>query len=91
MPSCAAAPLRLLADEVGVVPGEVCPVVGEKPFSGWSVYDGAFAVPCPASPCGVGSNLSQPKPWKYSSGHACASWVVTSHLPPYADDPAVKP
>ena len=74
-----------------MVLGEVCVGDDEKPLSGSSVYAGAVAVPCPVAPAGVGSNRSQPAPWKYSSGQACASWVVTSQVPPYPGVPAVKP
>ena len=57
-----------------------------------SVYTGVVAVPWPgAEPCGVGSNLSHPKPWKYSSGQACASCVVTTHSLPATGVPEVKP
>jgi hypothetical protein len=57
-----------------------------------SVYTGVVAVPWPAAPpAGVGSNLSQPKPWKYSSGQACASCEVTTHSLPATGVPEVKP
>src|SRR5271165_2313369 len=90
-PSCAAARLRSPAEVVGVVFGEVWLWEPEKPPVGTSVYDGEVAVPCPVVPAGVGSNRSQPAPWKYSCGQACASWVVTSQVPPYPGVPAVKP
>jgi hypothetical protein len=48
-------------------------------------------VPCPLGPFGVGSNRSQPDPWKYSSGQACASWVVTSQEFPLTGVPDVNP
>ena len=38
-----------------------------------------LAVAWPPVPAGVGSKRSQPTPWKYSSGQACASLVL--HLP----------
>ena len=50
-----------------------------------------MALPCPLLPVGVGSNRSQPYPWKYSSGQACASWEVTTHSPLDTVVPEVKP
>ena len=60
---------------------DVCPAVG------WPV---AWSPPgatraqlggCDAGPPGVGSNGTQPEPWKYSSGHACSSCRPTTCLP----------
>ena len=44
-----------------------------------------------AGPAGVGSNATQPAPWKYSSGQACASFSPTTWLPWPVALPDAKP
>src|SRR5579859_2338998 len=83
--------LRLGAGEFGCVPPPACPFVEPPGEVDALTYDGATAVCWPRSPPGVGSNRSQPRPVKYSSGQACASAVVTSQLPSGCWRPAVKP
>ena len=53
------------------------------PPVGWSPPGAARAQlgGCDAGPPGVGSNGTQPEPWKYSSGHACSSCRPTTCLP----------
>ena len=44
-----------------------------------------------AGPPGVGSNGTQPEPWKYSSGHACSVVQADDLLALHACGPSAKP
>ena len=62
-----------LAESVLSLPPWVWPDLGSVVLrtASW-VYDGVVAARFP----GVGSNRTQPEPWKYSSGQACRSCAL---------------